>query len=205
MEKKMRVFLAVNFERPLQEELAVIQEEMKKKTRGVRWVKPDLLHLTLKFLGETSSGDIDQFAAPLQKAAGDMEAFQLSLAGLGAFPSPRNPRVVWIGVREGVSQMGLLAGRIEQVFSTLKIKVLNDKDARTATPGRPHLKPAFQPHLTLGRIKRETELHFPAELFQAPLVCKQVSHVDHFYLMKSDLYPSGPVYTPLREFMFSSS
>ena len=194
----MRVFLAINFDRALQEELAGLQEMLKKRAGGVRWVKPELLHLTLKFLGETRPEDIDISTAPLQAAAQDVTAFNLSLAGLGVFPSIHAPRVVWIGIREGATQTKLLAGKIEEVFSSLGLVTGYNKDAKR---GQGSGKDAFVPHLTLGRKKREADLDIPKELFKEPWDVKHVCHVDRFFLMKSTLYSSGPVYTPLKEFL----
>ena len=192
----MRVFLAINFDRSLQDELADLQEKLKERTGsgGIKWVKPELLHLTLKFLGEVHPEDIEKFAAPLQAAVQDVAAFDLSLAGLGVFPGAHAPRVVWIGIREGASQTKLLAGKIEQFF-------LNNNDKSNQGAG----KTDFVPHLTLGRKKKEASLHLPKELFREPWELKHICRVDRFFLMKSTLYSSGPVYSPLKEFLLSGA
>ncbi|NLJ56988.1 MAG: RNA 2',3'-cyclic phosphodiesterase [Firmicutes bacterium] len=200
----MRVFLAVNLQAELQAELAQIQDRLRKKIKGVRWVAPPLLHITLKFLGEQDEAALCILEKSLQELGEKTAAFTLSLAGLGAFPSLNNPRVLWIGTEEGTRQLCNLAEEIEQ-----RSKILNfQQHSEQYSKGKPLRvsRQQFRPHITLGRKKKKGEILGAANnIFTEPRVCKNKLWVDRFCLMQSKLYPTGPVYTTVREFLFKKN
>lgn len=192
----MRAFLAVNLNTELREELAQIQNKLRSEIRGMRWVAPQLLHITLKFLGELDDDLLPVLERPLQRLGENTAAFIVSLAHLGAFPSLNNPRVFWIGVEEGACQLSKLAVNIEQCLKFLK--PLQARGHAWKNTGKP-----FQPHITIARNKKKGEpLVAGRDVFEKIGVCKNMLHVKSFYLMRSTLYPTGPVYTPVREFLF---
>lgn len=196
----MRVFLAVNLQTGLQAELAQIQDRLCKKIRGVRWVAPHLLHITLKFLGEQDAPMLRALEEPLRELGVKTAAFTVSLACLGAFPSLNNPRVFWIGVEEGAQQLCDLAEEIEQ-----RLKLINSRQRSGGGPQRVSGQ-QFRPHITLGRKKKKGEfLGADSDVFAEPRVCKNKLWVDRFYLMQSRLYSTGPVYTPVRKFLFKKN
>ena len=191
----MRAFLAVNLNTELQEELTQIQNKLRSEIHGVRWVAPQLLHITLKFLGELDDDLLPVLEKPLQKLGENTAPFIVSLARLGAFPSLNNPRVFWIGVEEGARQLSKLAADIEQCLKILQPFSRSNAWKNTGKP--------FQPHITLGRKKKKgKQLGTGRDVFEKTGACKNVLHVKSFYLMQSTLYPTGPVYTPVREFLF---
>ncbi len=191
----MRAFLAINFHKELQEELAGIQNGLRSKIHGVRWVAPQLLHITLKFLGELDDDFLPFLDIPLREIGKNTKPFIVSLARLGAFPSPGNPRVFWIGIKEGASQLNKLATNIEQALDVHQPFFRSNIRNNTGKP--------FQPHITLGRIKNKgRKWRINKELFEITRVCKNLLPVKSFFLMQSALYPTGPVYTPVREFLF---
>jgi len=104
--------------------------------RGVRWVRLEGAHITLRFLGPTEEGRIEALVAALTSVAAAAEPLDLELAGAGAFPSARRPRAIWLGVGKGATELVRLAG------------ALNDA---LATSGWERDDRPFQPHLTLAR------------------------------------------------------
>ncbi|HHU75699.1 MAG TPA: RNA 2',3'-cyclic phosphodiesterase [Firmicutes bacterium] len=181
----MRAFLAVNLGKPMKANIAGFQERLKSRTRGIRWVNPDLLHFTLKFLGEIGTEDPQIFEKPLADLARETRAFHFTLGRLGAFPNRRNPRVIWLGMQSGAEQLSLLAEKVENVLGSSGYSKFS----------------FFVPHLTIGRRKRNADVFFPAEIFQENPGCHPAGYVDRFFLMQSTLRPGGPVYTPLKEFL----
>lgn len=192
----MRAFLAVNLDQKMREKVAEVQEKLKNRTSGIRWVNPKLLHLTLKFLGDIKAEELNNFEQQLEEAAGEIAAFYLSFNRLGAFPDLRNPRVIWIGTQIGSNQLALLASKIENIFkSTTNFQSASNR-VKDTTP--------FVPHLTIGRRQKNSGLFFPMEIFRESFDCKYTLHVDRFFLMQSTLYSSGPVYTPIKEFLLGA-
>ncbi len=185
----MRAFLSINLDRSVREGIARLQGELGRQTRGIRWVKPDLLHLTLIFLGDIQGGDSRAFAQPLRELAQETAAFRFTLDRLGAFPGIHSPRVIWLGMQSGAEQLIALAKRIEDVLGTF---------------GHFSTGP-FVPHLTIGRRKRGADLFSPGEIFKEPLDSPYTVYADRFFLMQSILYPTGPLYTPVKEFLLEAS
>ena len=144
---------------------------------------PENLHLTLKFLGNVVATRVDAIGAALAAAAADTPAFDFGVEGLGAFPSPTRPRVIWAGAGGGQVEAVGLAGRVEDALAPLGF----------AREDRP-----FAAHITLGRVReprRDTAL---AEALAAgaarPL---GVVRAGRLSLMRSELSPRGARYTEL--------
>ena len=135
----LRTFIAL----PLPDEWtgqlgATIADLSRALPHGVRWVSPDGIHLTLKFLGATDSRVVPRILDAITENFADASSPQLSLSVLGTFPGGRNPRVIWAGVSGGAEGLEDLHRRAEQAVSGLG----------WSTDGRP-----FRPHLTLGRVR----------------------------------------------------
>lgn len=193
----MRVFLAVNLQAELQEELTQIQERLRQKIKGVRWVAPSLLHITLKFLGELDNTALGILEKPLREIGEKTAAFTVSLNSLGAFPSLNTPRVFWIGIDEGALQLSRLAGKIERCLGGLK---------SWQGSGNRKTTEQFRSHITIGRRKKKSEQFMVAgDVFDELWACKNKLLVDSFHLMQSKLYPTGPVYIPVKKFLFKEN
>lgn len=134
----MRLFIALNLpdevRRALHEATAPLREAV---PRGVAWVRPEGLHLTLKFLGDVDDARAADVAAALRRVAAGHAAVRVSISGVGAFPSLARPRVVWAGV-EATPRLELLQHDVEAACAALGFEV----------EGR-----AFRPHVTLGRVR----------------------------------------------------
>ena len=186
----LRTFIAIKLDRDLKGELALLQDHLREQVapRSVRWVRPDGIHLTLKFLGDTSVESVDPIGAALTQATAAYQPFTFSVGGLGCFPNTRRPRVVWIGLQEPTGVLARLRDDIEAHIAPLGFP----------TEGRP-----FHAHLTLGRVQRrasKSEVREIGEVVGSGAVGTigemAVSSVS---FINSDLRPSGAVYTTLSE------
>jgi 2'-5' RNA ligase len=182
----LRAFIAIEIPRSIQE---AIQSETAGLQRAagaaVRWVSCTNLHLTLKFLGDISPTNLDLLTQMLTVEAAVHAPFDMQVGTLGSFPTPRRPRVLWIGLSAPAALESLQRG-IEAASARLGY----------AAEDKP-----FSPHLTIGRVKQQassTEL----QIVRAALEKTQVgdlgtARVEAVHLFKSDLRPTGAEYTRL--------
>ena len=181
---KIRSFLAIELPPTIAKGIERVQGDLKQFPADVRWVEPSRIHLTLKFFGNIDEGACDEIMDAVGKAASDVKSFTLAVKGLGAFPTTRNPRVIWLGVEDGNGALKLLQGAVEKRLQDI---------------GYPREEREFKAHLTLGRArsgKGRTELlHRMEGLYRADL---GEFRVERLVLFKSDLRPTGPIYTELR-------
>ncbi len=188
MAEQIRTFIAIELDDTHRNALALAQAQLREDpaARSVRWVAPENIHVTLKFLGGVDAGEIPAVERAVAAACAGIPPFTLTMGGVGAFPNVKRPRVVWIGIGGAVETVEQLADKIEAACNALGF-------AREERP--------FSPHLTLGRVKRDAR---PGD-FQAIGVMIQNAavgnvgeiHVSSVSVMKSDLRPSGSVYTRL--------
>ncbi len=182
----IRTFVAVNLAPGLKETLAQVQERLKAARADVTWVRPENLHLTLKFLGQVEETRLAAVAEAVATAARGYGSFRLVLGGLGAFPQPRVARVVWIGVSEGAQALAALQARVEGGLESL---------------GFPREERPFTAHLTLGRVRgprHREQLAVALTSVPAEPLDEMVLH--RIELMKSDLGPEGARYSVLQSF-----
>ncbi|MEM2508331.1 MAG: RNA 2',3'-cyclic phosphodiesterase [Candidatus Hadarchaeales archaeon] len=176
----VRLFIAVNLPEDLREKLASIQKEFPKVS--LKFVEPENLHLTLKFLGETPTGKIENIKKAISIAVQHSYSFELEVAGLGAFPDLRRSRVIWAGVRKGNQDV---------------INLQRSIDRTLAEHGFP-LEKDFHPHVTLARVKSAVDarqiVEFIREVGSRVFGSFCVKEVD---LMQSTLTPRGPIYTKI--------
>jgi 2'-5' RNA ligase len=151
--------------------------------RHVAWVAPGKLHLTLKFLGNVDQARVEEIVAALRGAAAGVAAFEAAVRGLGAFPTPTRPRVIWAGVSEGADTMVELAGRVDTALAIL---------------GFPREARPFSPHVTLGRVRVPRRDPALAEAL-AGGEGREFGRVrvGRVALMQSRLSPKGSEYTEL--------
>ena len=190
--EKLRIFIAIPLPERLLTRLSDVQYRLQGKVsdRSVRWVKSEGIHLTLKFLGDTPRDEIATIEEALAVVARNGPSFTLTAEGLGCFPSPSRPRVLWVGVTEPTGRLKVLCDAIEEAMTALGYK-----------PER-H---GFTPHLTLGRVRRGAS-RSDRELISEAVTGTNVGELaafeaDRFELIRSELKPSGAAYTTLRTFM----
>jgi 2'-5' RNA ligase len=186
--EQVRTFIAIELNESIRTDLTDLQEQLKAKAPkgSVRWVKSEGIHLTLKFLGDVPVNRIEDVKQALTQACVGFPSFFFSVGGLGCFPNPRRPRVVWVGVQEESGTLKRLQKAIEDGMEKLGF----------APEGR-----KFHAHLTLGRTQRRASTSDVRRLGQlveetnigvlGQMEARAVS------LMKSDLKPTGAVYTQL--------
>lgn len=184
----IRAFIAIDVPEEVKQVLSQIQEELKQTRAAVRWVKTDSIHLTLKFLGNIDPSRIEPIAAAAAEAVKNEPPLTLELGGLGAFPNLRNPRVVWIGIRGEVERLCRIQARLEQGLEAL---------------GFPREERPFRPHLTLGRVKdKRRSCALMESLTALPVPEGNSFDAKEIILYKSDLRPTGAIYTKLHRMPF---
>ena len=179
----IRAFIALEIPPALQniiaEHSAALQRDI---PHAIRWVAAANIHLTLKFLGDTSPASLQGLIHSLSAVINQQEPFQISIGGFGIFPNPKRPRVLWIGI-QAPPDLDRLYHAIETACARL---------------GYPAEEKPFNPHLTLGRVREEadqTRLRPALQNYQIGQL--GAIDVESVTLFRSDLRPQGPSYTAL--------
>ena len=181
----IRSFLAIEIPGPILRKIGEVQGGLKSSHADVRWTNPEAIHLTLKFFGNIEESRIDPIFKSIEEPIRSTPPFSLKVRGVGAFPHLKNPRVIWIGL---VNEREALTSLQKQIETDLEKIGFQPED-------RP-----FHPHLTLGRMKSsrgKEELAGRMERYRDEEFGD--FEVEKVVLFKSDLKPSGPIYTPLWE------
>jgi 2'-5' RNA ligase len=173
--------VAVDVEAVVHQALCAVQSELQQVNADVRWVRAEGLHLTLKFLGSVEPERLDRVHATLEAALAERPALRVRVRGLGAFPTWRRPRVVWVGVHgEGLSEM---AAVVDDALAPLAF----ERERR-----------AFTPHLTLGRVNSPKGWARLEPVLKAHLDDDfGESGIDAVTVYRSTLQRGGARYTPL--------
>ncbi len=196
----IRTFLAVELGEELRKRIAQTQQDLKQRLsrealRDVRisWVQPGSIHLTIKFLGDTDEQLIDPMRTAIDQAMREHRPLYIPLERLGTFPRPQQPRVLWVGASqqweqgEEAKRLAVLHRAVEDCCATFHF----------ASDGRP-----LSPHLTLARVK-EGERQVGQALAKSGAMDRSLSlesvALESIVLMKSELRPTGSVYTKLWE------
>lgn len=192
----MRLFVALDIDDSIRNGITQFIDQMRPVAPEARWVRPESLHVTLKFIGEKSEEDAEKIKQILRRIVAS--AIEMHLAGYGFFPETRAPRVFWVGIKAG-SELTGLAARIDEQLSTL---------------GIPREQHPFHPHLTLARGGRGSGsprwrkgdgpnrtfglLQEKLETSTVPDFGTMTSR--EFCLYQSQLSPSGSKYVKLANF-----
>ncbi len=185
----IRTFIALEIPENLRKVISGIQQRLIRNTGGIRWVKPENMHLTLKFLGSTKSERVKEISTGLENAAKEYCPFVINISGIGAFPNPGNPKVIWAGIAEN-KQLWSFQKRLDNALSELEFPVE---------------KRAFSPHLTLGRVKdTRIKKELGLVLRDFSLDDRDSFEASRIVFFRSDLHPTGPVYTVLKEIKLSN-
>jgi 2'-5' RNA ligase len=194
----IRAFLAVELSQELQDKLGTFQQEFKRSIASeiqqdvrISWVQPAKIHLTIKFLGDMDEQVIDPLSGAIAQAIGSQPSVIVPLERLGAFPRPQSPRVLWVGPSENWER-GAEGKRVTDLHGAIE----------QACEGLGFLRETkrFSPHVTLARIKAG-EHHVGGALVKSGVLDRPLSlgslAVESVVLMKSELKPTGSVYTTL--------
>ncbi|MFC1816785.1 RNA 2',3'-cyclic phosphodiesterase [Thermodesulfobacteriota bacterium] len=191
MPDTIRTFIAIELPENIISAIRNVQEGLRSYRFKVRWVRPENIHLTLKFLGNINISRINLIGRTISGSVKDYAPLALSVRGAGVFPGIKRPRVIWTGISGQVPELIALQQTLDENLETV---------------GFPREKRAFKGHLTLGRAKGIID---PKKLNDAlkkfndfetePFV------IDRVFLFKSDLQPTGSIYTKLMSTALTAS
>ena len=179
---KRRLFFAIILPDDIKYAIGEVVSRLNESVTGnmIRWCRDDQWHFTLKFLGELPHSQSVKALDAAEKAAWIAPPFSLKLNGVGAFPNPQRPTILWLGVSEGAKEMGDLANQLDTELRSMGLSQENR---------------AFKPHLTLARIKSYEQEKEAAKLLQNPTAAEFGSVlISSFALMRSYLLPDGAKY-----------
>ncbi len=188
-EEQIRSFIAIELPEEVKLGLHRLQCELRSPQHTfVKWVAPEGIHLTLKFLGNITPQKIAGITEVMKQASDGISPFQLQVTEIGAFPNLRQPRVLWIGIKGDVDKLATLQKRIDLGLASLGFA----KETR-----------AFTPHLTLARLREGVPPRdcrgFGELVSKTPIEVNYKFTVTSLSLMKSQLQPGGAVYSRLAE------
>ncbi len=182
--KIMRTFIAVELSEEQRNNLEKLQQAVKKAGMQAKIVEKENLHITLKFLGEIQNKDLEIVKESLQEAVEGVKKFEISISGVGAFPSIAKPGVIWAAVEDGKDELMDLASRVDEKV------VVHEFDSKP-----------FSPHITVARLRTQKHIAALAEIerdFEEFEFGKTV--VSEVKLKKSELTPRGPIYSDILNF-----
>ena len=179
-----RIFIALDISEETRRKVSAYIEQLKREVTNLRvgWEKPEKLHLTLKFLGDTDEAQLEKLKETAENIAGEVSKFTLKIAETGVFPSARNARVLWIDVKD---EKGSTA-KINELLETECEKIGFAKEKRN-----------FKPHLTIARIRdvgksRElAESHLKKEFEPVEFEVAEIA------IYESRLQPTGSIYSKI--------
>ncbi len=188
----MRCFIAIELNSAIKKSLNDLKDATEKTVsldyKAMRWIKPEHMHLTLKFLGEVDDDIVPPVCQLINKIASDTSRFDIEFGGLGFFPLRGPARVYWCGLKSGLEPLKNLQSIIDHSLTDLNIS--------------PE-KQAWSPHLTLARINMaqtgKTIRRIPDSLFDNTCKKPLIQTVDSIMVFESELSRQGPVYTPLHQ------
>jgi 2'-5' RNA ligase len=190
-----RLFIAITLSADLLVALTSAQRQLQRKlaAQPLRWARPEGIHLTLKFLGDTDPARIPDITDALSRAAAKHAPFELPVGGLGMFPNAKRPTVLWVGVHDEAHHLRRLAAGVDKALARL---------------GWQREKRAFNGHLTLARVKKQTGNRDRRALGEAVSGLQGyqklgILPVQSISIMRSQLRPGGARYTEVRKIELS--
>jgi len=184
----MRTFIAIPLPDRVRESLGEVQGQLKACASDVKWVEPDNIHLTLKFLGEIKDSQLNKVSLILEELAKDTPSFAVVICSIGAFPRITSPRVIWAGIDKGKEEVNDTAKRLEEKLSLI---------------GIPKEERRFSSHITIGRTRSGLNLDkLAGGLEKMSLLAndqRREFQASKITLFKSTLTPKGPIYAILKE------
>lgn len=188
-EQTIRSFVAVEIPGPGKVFLESVTSDLRRARADVRWVNPEAIHITLKFLGQIRTDLVATLEENLTVLFVDYAPVQLTIRGVGAFPNLARPRVVWAGIHDVSGTLSSMASRVETALEPL---------------GFAREKRMFSPHLTLGRVKSRSGMTELVDAIRQRMDLAGPAFVSHeAVLFQSILKPSGAEYRVISRFAFS--
>jgi 2'-5' RNA ligase len=185
-----RLFFALDTPGAVKNAVADLSHQLQRSGADVRWEPPGRFHCTVRFLGETDENLIPELASAAARIAGGLAAPEVEYAGLGAFPSLREPRVIWVGLNEPGGSLLRLRQELDEAIGRL---------------GCPPDTKGFHPHLTLGRVRGKRGMDDLITAMESATFGSAPATLRELLLIKSELRPTGSVYATLHAFPFGST
>jgi len=185
--EQIRSFIAIELPQNVKNELAQLRSELERIEHPfIKWVNPESIHLTLKFLGNIPFKQVAEIANAIEQAAKGILPFHLEFSDLGVFPSTKQPRVLWVGIKGEIDNLLNLQRNIDSALAPL---------------GFAEEKRSFTPHLTLARVREGATLadrkNFGGLVLSTSFASSYPLIVETICLMRSQLTPQGAIYTRL--------
>jgi RNA 2',3'-cyclic 3'-phosphodiesterase len=191
MNTEIRAFIAIELPLEVKTFLTEVSSYLKRHGSDVKWVKPEGIHLTLKFLGNIHIELVEKIEHAAKPVFSEQSLIDLGIEGLGAFPTLKRPRVIWAGCLDSKGRLPPLVAQLENALENL---------------GLAKEKREFNPHLTLGRVRSNAGIiDLAPAIRQKQDVMGPAFAADHAVLFQSVLSPAGAQYTELRRFDFSAT
>jgi len=190
MSDTIRAFIAIKLPEKITVSISKIQEGLRSYGFKVKWVRPENIHLTLKFLGNIDRADTEKVGSAISESVKTYAPLSLIAKGIGVFPNIKRPRIVWTGVAEQRNRLAGLQRHLDDHLESI---------------GFQREKRPFKGHLTIGRVKQRIDSN---RLMEAMKECAKFESeafiINEIVLFKSELNPTGAVYTQLMSASFSS-
>lgn len=183
---RLRAFIAVDLPLEIRQNIQHATSNLRRDTGSlVRWVAVENMHLTLKFLGDIPSANVEALTQMIHAQADSFICFDIHLTGIGSFPGSKRPRVIYIGI-QAPAALEAFQRQLESAARRLGY----DPEER-----------AFTPHLTIGRVRQhvraDEQQRLRRALEESTIDSLGTARVNSVHLYKSDLKPNGPIYTKL--------
>ncbi len=181
MAQRIRTFIAVEIDPAIRKATAALIEKLRPAGPDVKWVSPENLHLTVKFLGELDADDVAPVCAAVEKSVAETSPFTLEIRGAGAFPNLRRPQTIWVGAGQGDEQMADLVEHVEKALRPFGFR----RESRR-----------YRTHLTIGRVRSNARLgpDFPRVLGELADFQAGQMPVEELVIFSSNLQRGGPIY-----------
>ena len=192
---QIRTFIAIELPPELKAELTRLQNKLRSASgNSARWVDPNGIHLTLKFLGDVPRDKVADIVKAIEEATAGTPPFRISVRGCGCFPNALRPQVAWVGLTGDLKTLGDLVRKLDASLARLGFK----------PEGR-----AFTPHLTLARV-RDTATPVERQAIgeavgRCPVEIATPIDASEIFLMRSELTPRGSIYTKLATIKLKNS
>ena len=184
--EKVRTFIAVNLNTEIKEYLASLQANLNVPETKIKWVGKNNLHLTMKFLGYITLEQTKLVRSILKEIASRYSPFIIKLSSnIGTFPTYQMPRIIWVGIKEGINEL-------KELYNSIENKLSNK--------GFPREDKDFHGHITIGRVKYIRDKTNFIQILKRIKVNNFTQEVGSIDLMESKLTPDGPIYNITAKF-----
>lgn len=187
----LRLFLALELSGQQKHSLHNLQGNLKKNLSGMRWVRPENMHLTVKYLGDTAEDLLETLELEISEAVSSIEPFSIKYGKCGVFPSPQKARVIWVGLKEGNAETLNLHEKVENTI--VKLGLASERRV-------------YAPHLTLGRVRYQLSPSAVESIVAENILFEtDYAIVDGLILFQSHLTKQGAAYVPLYKATFNGN